>query len=57
MPKLEPEDFFLVGQRDLETFIEPYNRSVIKALKLFKEHELPYTPLDFEYLAMTIMVE
>ena len=26
-------------------------------MRLFKEHDLPYTPLNFELLTMTILVE
>lgn len=42
-PSLELEEILFVGQRDQDAFIEPYNRSVSKAFKLFKEKALPYT--------------
>ena len=40
---LELEDVLLVGQRDREAFLEPYNRSYKKAMQIFADKELPYT--------------
>ena len=57
LPSLELDEVFLVGQRDREAFLEPYNRSYNKALKIYADRELPYTQLDFEILTMIIMVE
>ena len=57
LPSINLEDFLIVGRRDREAFIDPYNRATKKAMELFKENQLPYTPLNFEILAMSIMIE
>lgn len=43
LPSLELEEILLIGKRDREAFLEPYNRSYRKALQIFTEKELPYT--------------
>ena len=36
LPSLELEKVFLVGKRDKEVFLEPYNRAVAKTLEIFQ---------------------
>ena len=46
-----------IGKRDLETFFEPYNESMVKALAILKEEGLDYSETDLELLTLAILVD
>ena len=39
---IEIDEVFEISQRDYEAFLEPWNKSMLKALRLMKDKEIPY---------------
>ena len=55
--QVDDKDIYTIGKFEADFFLKNYHNAVQKAIQLFKENDLAFYTLNFEYLVLSLFRE